>query len=167
MGTPTALLPLTAAVLLMMAWHRSRLHGLILIAIASVLLSGPLGATALDAEAAQGALLAASALLAGGAWSLFAALARPGPSRSINPQQRSGASAIAHVALRLLVCAFVAMFASMFGTIAPGIADAVPALTGYGMAGAILLLVWSLWPVTEYHRASCPSRSRLPSPQCP
>jgi hypothetical protein len=155
MNTPIPLLCWLAAALLVLAWRRCRLHGLLLVAAGCVLagtgidalLRGPWD---VDLRLVEGAVMAAALLFAWGAWVVFDASTHPAGRAVVNPQKRSGASALAHVGLRLLVCAFAAAFAMMFGMIAPGLLDAVPVLQSYAVAAAIVLVVWALWPATRY-----------------
>lgn len=155
MNTPIPLLLGLAAALLVLAWRRCRLHGLLLIAAACVLVGSAVdallpGGSLLDLRLAEGALLAAAVLFAWGAWEVLDATLHPDSRRLFNPHKRSGASALAHVGLRLLVCAFTAAFALTFGMLAPGLLDALPVLESYAVAVAIVLVVWALWPATRY-----------------
>lgn len=156
MNTPIPLLGWLAAALLVLAWRRNRLHGLLLIATGCVLAGTAADALlraawgVVDLRLVEGALLAAAVLFAWGAWGVFDASAHPDRGRVINPHKRSGASALAHVGLRLLVCAFAAAFALMFGLLAPGLLEAVPVLERCAVAAAIVLVVWALWPATRY-----------------
>ena len=158
-------LPLFAAsALLVVAWFRLRRRGLLLMAIACLLLAGSIGLQwpkppEIDPDAGQGAWhlargmrLSAGVLLAIGIWSLVMGRLRPNTGMPSNPLSRSPTVVLTHVALRLIITGFLCMFGFMFSLVVSDEPGAMSEFVSYGSGMAALLAVWIFWPLLDLQR---------------